>query len=255
LWLQLKTYINMCSCSGNCNCNSTTIPRGPAGPQGPSGSISVGEVTSLPFGSEPTVTNSGTTSSAIFNFGIPEGEQGIQGETGEQGVQGIPGVNGITRLFSSTTGFSSPSAGSGTLLLSAPIPANTLNADGKALKITMYWRNAFVSATPNETALGITFDSDNTCVGSGSGLIYLYTSNVVPFSGVYTLEIIRTGGTTAVAYTSVSNTDTVNGNAYTEKLNLLGLDFTAINNLSVNFAQSTGFDAEVTGFFVDLILP
>jgi hypothetical protein len=248
----------MCSCSGSCNCNSTTIPRGPAGPQGPkgeqgnqgnqgpSGTITVGTVTTLPFGDTATVTNSGTTSAAIFNFGIPEGDQGSQGD---------PGINGITRLFSSTTGFSSPSAGSGTLLLNAPIPADTLNANGKALKITMYWRNAFVSAITNETALGITFDSNNTCVGSGGGLIYLYTSNVVPFSGVYTLEIIRTGGTTAVAYTSVSNTDVVNGNAYTEKLNLLGLDFTAINNLSVDFAQSTGFDAEVTGFFVDLILP
>jgi hypothetical protein len=27
----------MCSCSGSCNCNSTTIPRGPQGPAGPQG--------------------------------------------------------------------------------------------------------------------------------------------------------------------------------------------------------------------------
>jgi hypothetical protein len=29
----------MCSCSGSCNCNSTTIPKGPTGPQGPAGGI------------------------------------------------------------------------------------------------------------------------------------------------------------------------------------------------------------------------
>ncbi len=89
----------MCSCSGSCNCNSTTIPRGPAGPQGPSGSIAVGEVTSLPFGSEPTVTNSGTTSSAIFDFGIPEGEQGNPGGDGN---------NGINAYSELTVGFSQP---------------------------------------------------------------------------------------------------------------------------------------------------
>ena len=245
----------MCSCSGNCNCNSTTIPRGPAGPQGPSGTaatITIGTVTTVPAGDDATVTNSGTPSAAIFNFEIPEGPQGETGPQGNDGPQGATGLNGITRLFSSTTTFSSPTAGSGTLLLNAPIPANTLDANGKALKITMYWRNALVSLATNETGLGVTFDSNNTCVG---GIIYLYTNNLAPFSGVYTLEIVRTGGTTAVAYTTVSNTDTLGGKVYTEKLNLLGLDFTAINNLSVNYTQLTSFDAEVTGFFVDLILP
>ena len=30
----------MCSCSGSCNCNSTTIPKGPIGPPGPMGPVS-----------------------------------------------------------------------------------------------------------------------------------------------------------------------------------------------------------------------
>lgn len=32
-----KNLYNMCSCSGSCNCNSTTIPRGPQGLPGPKG--------------------------------------------------------------------------------------------------------------------------------------------------------------------------------------------------------------------------
>jgi hypothetical protein len=33
----------------------------------------------LPFGSTPTVTNSGTSSAAVFNFGIPAGKDGTNG--------------------------------------------------------------------------------------------------------------------------------------------------------------------------------
>jgi hypothetical protein len=91
----------MCSCSGSCNCNSTTIPRGPAGPQGPTGpqgpvgnngitpTITVGAVTTVPFGDDATVTNSGSASAAIFNFGIPEGEQGPQGLAGPVSLERI----------------------------------------------------------------------------------------------------------------------------------------------------------------------
>jgi hypothetical protein len=75
----------MCSCSGNCNCNSSTIPRGPSGPQGPAATITVGDVTSLPSGSTPTVTNSGTSSAATFNFGIPAGTNGTNGSNGING--------------------------------------------------------------------------------------------------------------------------------------------------------------------------
>ena len=49
----------MCSCSGSCNCNSTTIPKGPTGPQGP---------------------------------------QGIQGVAGFNGVNGDDGSNAFTTL-------------------------------------------------------------------------------------------------------------------------------------------------------------
>ena len=66
-------------------------PTGPTGPQGPIGltgpqgiqgedgvaaTISIGTVTPLDPGTLPTVTNSGTTTNAILNFGIPTVTQG-----------------------------------------------------------------------------------------------------------------------------------------------------------------------------------
>lgn len=84
-------------------------PEGPQGPQGPAGepgtagadgksaTVSVGEVTTLEPGSDATVTNSGTASAAVLNFGIPRGEpgpQGIQGPQGDPGPQGEQGPKG-----------------------------------------------------------------------------------------------------------------------------------------------------------------
>ena len=38
--------------------------------------VNAGTADSLPAGSSPTVTNSGTTKDAVFNFGIPKGDKG-----------------------------------------------------------------------------------------------------------------------------------------------------------------------------------
>jgi hypothetical protein len=59
------------------------IGQGLAGPQGGAGNaatIAVGAVTTLDAGNPATVTNVGTSSAAIFDFGIPEGDQGDQGD-------------------------------------------------------------------------------------------------------------------------------------------------------------------------------
>lgn len=53
-----------------------TGPTGPQGPQGDAATIAIGTVTTLPAGSNATVTNSGTSEEAVFNFGIPKGQDG-----------------------------------------------------------------------------------------------------------------------------------------------------------------------------------
>lgn len=56
--------------------------KGDAGAPGQSATIAVGTTTTLPAGSSATVTNTGTASSAVLNFGIPKGDKGDKGDTG-----------------------------------------------------------------------------------------------------------------------------------------------------------------------------
>ena len=83
-----------------------TGDTGPTGPAGPSASIAVGTVTTLPAGSNATVTNSGTSSSAVLDFGIP---QGVKGETGATGPRGEIGATGQSANISIGTVTTLPS--------------------------------------------------------------------------------------------------------------------------------------------------
>lgn len=58
---------------------------GPSGLQGPAATIAVGTVTTGAPGSSAAVTNSGTTSAAVFDFTIPAGATGATGATGPAG--------------------------------------------------------------------------------------------------------------------------------------------------------------------------
>lgn len=61
-------------------------PQGETGAQGPAGTaatITVGSVTTGSAGSNVVVTNSGSSSAAIFNFTIPKGDQGDPASTND----------------------------------------------------------------------------------------------------------------------------------------------------------------------------
>lgn len=58
-------------------------------PSGTAATITVGTVTGLAAGAAPTVTNAGTTSAAKLNFGIPAGAKGDPGAKGDKGDPGI----------------------------------------------------------------------------------------------------------------------------------------------------------------------
>lgn len=87
---------------------STLVKDGSKGDSGNAATITVGTVTN---GDTVSVTNSGSSSSAVFDFVLqrgatgakgdtgdigPQGPQGIKGDTGAQGPQGIQGVKGDT---------------------------------------------------------------------------------------------------------------------------------------------------------------
>ncbi len=59
------------------NTDTTVVDcKGSKGDKGDAATVAVGTVTTLPAGSQATVTNSGTTSAAVFDFGIPKGADG-----------------------------------------------------------------------------------------------------------------------------------------------------------------------------------
>lgn len=75
--------------------------KGDKGDIGLTPDISIGDVTTLPAGSDAVVELSGTPEQPVLSFGIPQGIQGVQGpkgdkgDTGEQGPQGIQGLQGL----------------------------------------------------------------------------------------------------------------------------------------------------------------
>lgn len=75
--------------------NVSLVPTAPAtidinvGVPGASATITVGTTTTLAPGLNATVTNVGTATNAILDFGIPAGEQGIQGPKGDTGDSGV----------------------------------------------------------------------------------------------------------------------------------------------------------------------
>lgn len=77
-----------------------TGPQGPTGPEGAKGAtgaaatVQVGITTTGNAGTEASVTNSGTTGAAVFNFVIPRGDTGAKGDTGSTGEQGATGPQG-----------------------------------------------------------------------------------------------------------------------------------------------------------------
>lgn len=56
--------------------------------KGESATIKVGKVETGEPGSEVTITNSGTTGDAVFDFKIPRGDKGAKGDKGDKGDPG-----------------------------------------------------------------------------------------------------------------------------------------------------------------------
>lgn len=66
------------------------------GDKGDAATVSIGSTVTTEPGTSASVTNTGTSNDAIFNFSIPKGEKGDKGETGSVGPQGPTGPTGAT---------------------------------------------------------------------------------------------------------------------------------------------------------------
>lgn len=72
---------------------------GGEGPPGQNATIAIGTVSSLPYGSAPTVTNTGSATNAILNFGIPRGEPGDDGDSVEGATSSLAGIQLVNGLI------------------------------------------------------------------------------------------------------------------------------------------------------------
>lgn len=211
-----------------------SIPVGATGATGPQGiqgikgdtgtaaTIAVGSVATGAEGSNVTVTNSGTSGAAVFDFSIPVGATGA---TGPQGPQGVKGDTGDPATPDSITATQLAVTGNGTT-------AQYLRSDGDG---TFTW------ATPTDT---------NTTYSAGSGLSLSGTTfnNTAPD---LTVSLTGSGATTvsgSYPNFTISSTDTNTNTTYGagNGISLSGTTFTvgAGNGLS---QTSTGL--QMSGSF------
>ena len=108
-----------------------TIPRGDTGatgatgPQGATGTaatLTLGTVTTGAAGSSVIITNSGTTSAAVFNFTIPRGDTGATGATGATGTAATIAVGTTTTLSPGSSATVANSGTSGAAVFNFGIP-------------------------------------------------------------------------------------------------------------------------------------
>ena len=89
--------------TGNLTAPATDGEGGSSGEAGTAATIEVGTVTTGEAGSSAAVTNSGTTSAAVFDFVIPRGDKGEKGDAGPQGPQGEAGTAATIKVGRVTT--------------------------------------------------------------------------------------------------------------------------------------------------------
>ena len=112
---------------------SLSIELGTPGAQGDAATISVGTTTTLSPGSSATVANVGTSSAAVFNFGIPQGQTGATGATGATGSPGTAATitAGTTTTLSPGASATVTNSGtSGAAVFDFGIPAGQTGATG-----------------------------------------------------------------------------------------------------------------------------
>ena len=187
---------------------------GAAGSAGAAATITVGTTTTISAGSPATVNNSGTSSAAVFNFGIPQGTAGTAGATGATGATG-PGVavGGSTgQLLSKQSGASYDTTWTtvipGDRYLTSSTTSNTVSNTNKTFTI-----GTGLSYTPTQN-LTISFDASNHMHGevltynSGTGVLTVDIKNHTG-SGTYASWVVNVGGVTpatSVAWGGITGT-------------------------------------------------
>jgi hypothetical protein len=199
--------------TGPAGATGATGPQGPTGATGPAGAdgaagatgtaatITLGTVTTGAAGSTATITNSGTSSAATFNFTIPRGDTGATGPAGADGATGATGPQGPTGP-AGPTGATGPTGPTG--------PAGP----------TVYPAAGIANSTG--TAWGTSYSASNT----------------IPANFIPTLNQ-NTTGNAATATTLITNAYQTGLN-FTGVLALAGSGATTANSIGARLSESYG---------------
>jgi len=201
-----------------------SVELGTPGAQGDAATIAVGTTTTLAPGSSATVANAGTSSAAVFNFGIPAGQTGATGATG---ATGSPGTAATIAAGTTTTGAPGSSASvtnsgtSGAAVFDFTIPRGDVGATGAT--------GATGPAGPGVAAGG----STGQFLSKASGASYDTTwSTIVPGD----------------RYLTTSSTSLTIGNG-TKALTVgTGLSYTVTQNVTISFDGSNHMHGEVLAY-------
>lgn len=205
-----------------------TGPQGSTGATGQAATISLGTVTTGSAGSNVSITNSGTSSEAIFNFVIPRGDTGATGATGATGPQGPTGATGAT-------GATGPEGGTTTLTTKGDIL--TRNSSGLA-RLAIGSDGYYLKAN-SSTATGLEWVSLESISGS---ITINGTSIAVGGSGTITAAANTLTGTTlnsTVVNSSLTSVGTLNS-------------LTVTNNVTAAQYYGRARDTEIR-FFMEVI--
>ena len=165
--------------AGSAGSQGQTGPSGPTGQPGASGqaaTIQIGTITTATPGSAAAVTNRGTSSSAIFDFTIPQGAPGSSGSgsgssstTSALPISTIHSVSYNATFYSLTNSNQSPSETSPVLTWIPPGCIATALAvySQQAATITVTLRTGTPGAM-SDSALSCAVSQNQTCTASGS---------------------------------------------------------------------------------------
>ena len=183
--------------------------QGPQGLKGESGTAATITIGSVSAGTAAKVTNSGTSTAAVFDFVIPRGEKG---ERGLQGLQGVPGEKGDTGPQGDVgpQGPQGKQGATGAAGVAATIKVGTVTtgAAGTAAKVV---NSGTTSAAvldftipqgargeKGEQGAGSTVDVEVATNSEIDNALNLADTGTIPSGGVVTIAQGGTGATTAV---------------------------------------------------------
>lgn len=169
-----------------------TGDTGPTGPAGSAATITVGTTTTGNPGTNASVTNSGTSSAAVFNFTIPRGNTGA---TGPQGPDGDAATITVGTVTTGAPGTSATVVNSGT-------------SSAAVLDFTIPRGDKGESGSGAGDMLAADYDPNGTVQNAGG--IVDYVDSVMPTVNDATLTIQQNGTTVDTFTANASSNVTAN---------------------------------------------